>query len=78
MTPAARNEIAIGMKITVLNAVAHRIRSDSTANTNPKKVTTTGATATHTALLRMATSVRCDVNTSLKFATATNVEPAAS
>ena len=35
MTPAARKEIAIGMKISVLSAVPNLMRSVRTANTSP-------------------------------------------
>ena len=44
ITPVANSEIAIGMKTTVLNATAQRMRSVSTAKTSPIAVTTAGAT----------------------------------
>ena len=42
MTPAAKSEIAIGMKTTTLNATEKRIRSRRTANTRPIAVTNAG------------------------------------
>jgi hypothetical protein len=50
------------MNITSRNAVAHRIRSVSTASTSPIVVTSVGATRTQITLLRRATSVRSSVN----------------
>ena len=55
ITPDANRLIAIGMNTSALNAVAHGMRSVSTAKTSPKKVTKKGKTMTQTALLRMAT-----------------------
>ena len=42
MTPAAKSEIAIGMKTTTLNATENRMRSRRTANTRPIAVTNAG------------------------------------
>ena len=42
--PEASAEIAIGMNSTVLNTVAHRIRSVSTAKINPRIVISVGTT----------------------------------
>ena len=42
ITPAAKSEIAIGMKTTTLNATEKRIRSRRTANTRPIAVTNAG------------------------------------
>ena len=44
ITPAAKSEIAIGMNTAILNAVAKRTRSSSTANTSPSAVTNAGTT----------------------------------
>jgi hypothetical protein len=57
VTPAARNEMAIGMNSTILSALDSRTRSVSTARTSPSAVTTVGATATHTMLLVIARRV---------------------
>ena len=54
ITPAAKSEIAIGMKTTVLNATAQRMRSVSTAKTSPIAVTSAGTTATQIALFLIA------------------------
>lgn len=62
MIPDATSEIASGMNITSRNAVAHRIRSVSTASTSPIVVTSVGATRTQITLLRRAMSVRSSVN----------------
>ena len=62
MTPAARNEIAIGMKIATLNAVCQRTRSESTAKTRPMAVASIGATTTQIAVLRNARNVEADSN----------------
>src|SRR5439155_1628411 len=45
-TPAAKSEIAIGMKTAVLNATAQLIRSVSTAKTRPIAVMSAGTTST--------------------------------
>ncbi len=42
MTPAAKSEMAIGMKTTTLNATDNRMRSRRTAKTSPIAVTNTG------------------------------------
>ncbi len=54
-----------GRKMTVLNAVAQRMRSVSTASTRPIVVTTKGKTITQMMLLRNAISVSAVVNKSL-------------
>jgi hypothetical protein len=54
--PAAKAEIAIGMKTTVLNATAQRTRSVSTAKMSPIAVTKAGTTATQIALFFTAVS----------------------
>ena len=54
ITPVAKSEIAIGMKTTVLNATAQRMRSVSTANTSPIAVTIAGATRIQIALFLIA------------------------
>lgn len=50
------------MNTTALNAVCHRIRSVSTANSSPSTVTTVGASTTQIALLRIAVRVAGVVN----------------
>ena len=62
ITPAANSEIAIGMKTAVLNAVDHRTRSVSTANTSPIAVTSAGTIATHSTLFLIAVSSVSVVN----------------
>jgi len=54
VTPVAKAEIAIGRKMTVLNATAQRTRSVSTAKSSPKAVTVAGTTATQIALFLIA------------------------
>ena len=54
MTPAAKSEIAIGMKTAILNAVEKRTRSVSTANTSPIAVTNAGTIRTQSELFRSA------------------------
>ena len=48
------------MKITTLNAVLHRIRSDRTAKINPIAVTALGATTTQINVFLIAVSVAED------------------
>ncbi len=62
--PEANSEIAMGMNSTSRNAVAHLIRSVSTARTSPSPVTATGATTTQITLFLNAVSVRRSVNVS--------------
>src|SRR3569833_1511025 len=57
ITPEARNETAIGMNTTILNAVDQRIRSVNTANIRPRIVPTVGATTTQIAVFRTATKL---------------------
>ncbi len=57
MTPAAISETAIGMNTISLNAVAHLIRSVSTAKIRPSVVTMIGATMTQMRLLRIVVSM---------------------
>ena len=57
ITPAAKSEIAIGMKTAVLNATAQRTRSVSTAKTSPIAVTSAGTTATQIALFSIAVRI---------------------
>ncbi len=59
--PEARNEMAMGMKRTVLNTVAQRTCSDRTAKTRPRMVTTVGATTTQITLFFTARSVEVSV-----------------
>ena len=54
ITPAAKSEIAIGMKTTTLNATEKRIRSRSTANTRPIAVTNAGTMRSQRKLFLMA------------------------
>jgi hypothetical protein len=54
MTPAAKSEMAIGMKTTVLNATENRMRSVRTAKTRPIAVTNAGTISTHSALFLIA------------------------
>ena len=61
VTPVANAEIAIGRKITVLNATAQRTRSVSTAKIRPNAVTNAGTTATQIALFLIAISSSCVV-----------------
>ena len=51
LIPAAKSEIAIGMKISSLKAVAQLTRSVSTAKIRPIAVTNAGTTATQMRLL---------------------------
>ena len=46
VTPADRKDTAMGMKMITLNAVPHRIRSESTAKIRPSAVTMLGANMT--------------------------------
>ncbi len=62
MTPAARNEMAIGMKMTTLNAVAHLIFSASRANIRPSAHARVGALTTQMMLFFRALSVAGSVN----------------
>ena len=55
----------IGRKMTVLKAVAQRMRSVSTASTRPIMVTTKGKTRTQMTLLRNAIRVSAVVNKAL-------------
>src|SRR5690606_3606163 len=64
VTPAARNEIAMGMNRVRRNALTSRTRSVSTANMSPNAVTTVGATITQIALLVIARRVFGEVNIS--------------
>ena len=57
ITPAAKSEIAIGMKTTVLNASRQRTRSISTAKTSPIAVTSAGTTPTQIALFLIAVEI---------------------
>ncbi|MFC7105162.1 hypothetical protein ACFQQB_34810 [Nonomuraea rubra] len=57
MTPAAMSETAIGMNTMSLNAVAHLMRSVSTAKIRPSVVTMIGATMTQIRLLRIVVSM---------------------
>ena len=57
ITPAAKSEIAIGMKTAILNATAQRTRSVSTAKTSPIAVTNAGTTAIQIALFLIAVRV---------------------
>ena len=57
ITPAAKSEIAMGMKIAILNATAQRMRSTRTAKTRPTAVTSAGTTATQIALFLIAVRV---------------------
>ena len=50
ITPAAKSEIAIGMKMAVLNATDQLIFSVSTPKISPTAVTKAGTTATQRAL----------------------------
>ena len=54
ITPAAKSEIAIGMKTATLKAVEKRIRSRRTANTSPTAVTNAGTTRSQRKLFRIA------------------------
>ena len=54
ITPAAKSEIAIGMKTAVLNTTDQRIRSVRTAKIRPIEVMRTGTTATQIALFSIA------------------------
>ena len=65
ITPAAKSEIAIGMKTAILNATAQRMRSVSTAKTRPIAVTSAGTTATQIALFLIAVRVVSVVNSVL-------------
>jgi hypothetical protein len=54
VTPAAKAEIAIGMKTAVLNATDQAIRSVRTAKISPIAVTSAGTTRTQIALFLTA------------------------
>ena len=58
MTPAAKSEIAIGMKTTTLNATENRMRSRRTANTSPIAVTNTGTMRSQRKLFLIAVNER--------------------
>src|SRR5438067_4203045 len=66
------------MNRIVLNAVAARIRSVSTANISPSTVTMVGATTTQMTLLVMARRVSGALNIVAQLAKPTNLVPAAS
>ena len=57
MTPAAKSEIAIGMKTTVLKATDQLTRSVMTAKRSPIAVTRAGTTPTQIALFLIAVTV---------------------
>src|SRR4029079_14296175 len=63
--PAAKAEIAIGMKTAVRKATAHDTRSIRTANTSPTDTTSAGTTATHSRLFLTAVSRMSEVKISL-------------
>jgi hypothetical protein len=65
MMPAARKEIAIGMKITTLNAVDHLIRSASTAKIRPRAQAMVGAVISQITLFFSAVRVAGSVKMSL-------------
>ena len=52
MTLAPTNEIAIGMKISVLAMLPHQMRSVRKAMTRPKKVASAGTTSSQRMLLK--------------------------
>ncbi len=54
ITPAAKSEIAIGMKTAVLKATAQLTRSVRTAKISPMAVTSAGTTPTQIALFSIA------------------------
>ena len=54
ITPAAKSEIAIGMKTAVLNATDQRIFSVRTPKISPTAVTKAGTTSTQSALFLTA------------------------
>ena len=54
VTPAAKAEIAIGMKTAVLKATDQPMRSVRTAKTSPMAVTSAGTTSTQSALFLTA------------------------
>ena len=58
MTPAAKSEIAIGMKTTTLNATEKRMRSRRTANTSPIAVTNAGTMRSQRKLFLIAVNER--------------------
>jgi hypothetical protein len=62
VTPADRKDTAIGMKMITLNAVVHRIRSDSTAKIRPSAVTMLGATITQMRVFLIAVRVASEAN----------------
>src|SRR5947208_9393845 len=78
MTPAARNDTAMGMKITTLKAAEKRMRSVRTAKTSPTAVTTVGATTTQMTLFLMAVRVEEFVNICRYLSTPTKRAPDAS
>jgi hypothetical protein len=57
MTPAAKREIAMGMKTTVLKATDQLTRSVMTAKMSPIAVTSAGTTPTQIALFLIAVTV---------------------
>ena len=59
--PAAKAEIAIGMKTAVRNATAHDTRSISTANTSPIEATAAGTTSTQSRLFLTAVTRMSEV-----------------
>ena len=65
MTPAAKSEIAIGMKTAVLNATDQRMRSVSTAKMRPIDVTRAGTTPIQIALFLIAVTIVGRVKISL-------------
>ena len=65
MTPAANNEIAIGMNTAVLKATDQRMRSVRTAKIRPMAVTKAGTTSTQIALFLIAVSRISVVNSVL-------------
>ncbi len=62
--PAAKAEIAIGMKTAVLKATAQPTRSVRTAKTIPNAVTVAGTTSTQIALFLIDVTSRSLVNSS--------------
>src|SRR2546423_13932957 len=54
ITPVAKSEIASGANTTTLKAVAHRIRSVSTAKIRPRNVTANGTMTTQMTLFLIA------------------------
>ena len=62
ITPAAKREIAIGMKTTTLKATESRIRSRSTAKTSPIAVTNAGTIKSQRKLFLIAVTIVSSVN----------------